>query len=926
MAMTGGIGYEIDQLTKLGVPELMRRQSVDPQLKYALALQEATKMVEAAARERDMAQQMPMPADVVGQMETSLAKRLAPGVQQQGQRSMQMQNRAAMGLPGQAAPNLARMANGGIVGYADGGDVEGKSAQAPMMGGENQRRAPYLDPALEKFLIELEALNAQKDAAFPQEKDLFDQKIQDLIDTTSPRVKRLASDSAFGLPKKSGMAMGGIVGYKKGGGIDIDALLDSLMMAESGGNPRAVSNAGAEGAYQIMPATAAQPGFGVSPMEGSRFDPEASRKFAKQYLQAMLDRYNGDVEAALVAYNAGPGNADKFVAAGKDYDVLPMAMQTKPYVERVMGEMPQADAGTKIDVRPGESYSQARRRTDQERANRALAARYATVPEKQETEMYEPNLADALAVAEAQTKLRGGPEMNMGERDPRFSDPANYLRDMGAKQEDDNKTLFAQAFPRAEQAVADYAEDKKLGGLGALRTVGRLQENRRNAFSQAFPKAAQAAADYAADKEMGGIGALRVAGRLQEQREANEMAEASRVLNYLKQQAQMQQMLEGIDPAADVQGFNEGGGVTGFLRNLIAPERESLEGVDLTEGEIVEAGMSPSELIEPFKDDPVGATANLILGAYGGAKLLGMTGKALQPVVQKYGPAAVQRARDLAAKAVTTPKMSGPGSAVRGPKGKMMSAEKAREAGVPLNRQFSPGRTAVTGALGAKAVGSFMDEEFPVAPTNVTVPTRAEAFRQTPLGNVMEVQNMMEDMYGPASKQQPATKKGIAGLLEQAKPYASTAASIAQILGRGAGASKGFEGAKFVEESARLRAAEQARQDRKEALEAELGVRREQIAATQAAAQAAAAARLNQEQMDQLTRFLTGEQYSTAALQKAKELGVDVSDPRVTQALEPLVRNFINLLKQSVGGMGGLEAQSGLSAEQKASLQAFLAS
>jgi hypothetical protein len=926
MAMTGGIGYEIDQLTKLGVPELMRRQSVDPQLKYALALQEATKMVEAAARERDMAQQMPMPADVVGQMETSLAKRLAPGVQQQGQRSMQMQNRAAMGLPGQAAPNLARMANGGIVGYADGGDVEGKSAQAPMMGGENQRRAPYLDPALEKFLIELEALNAQKDAAFPQEKDLFDQKIQDLIDTTSPRVKRLASDSAFGLPKKSGMAMGGIVGYKKGGGIDIDALLDSLMMAESGGNPRAVSNAGAEGAYQIMPATAAQPGFGVSPMEGSRFDPEASRKFAKQYLQAMLDRYNGDVEAALVAYNAGPGNADKFVAAGKDYDVLPMAMQTKPYVERVMGEMPQADAGTKIDVRPGESYSQARRRTDQERANRALAARYATVPEKQETEMYEPNLADALAVAEAQTKLRGGPEMNMGERDPRFSDPANYLRDMGAKQEDDNKTRFAQAFPRAEQAVADYAEDKKLGGLGALRTVGRLQENRRNAFSQAFPKAAQAAADYAADKEMGGIGALRVAGRLQEQREANEMAEASRVLNYLKQQAQMQQMLEGIDPAADVQGFNEGGGVTGFLRNLIAPERESLEGVDLTEGEIVEAGMSPSELIEPFKDDPVGATANLILGAYGGAKLLGMTGKALQPVVQKYGPAAVQRARDLAAKAVTTPKMSGPGSAVRGPKGKMMSAEKAREAGVPLNRQFSPGRTAVTGALGAKAVGSFMDEEFPVAPTNVTVPTRAEAFRQTPLGNVMEVQNMMEDMYGPASKQQPAPKKGIAGLLEQAKPYASTAASIAQILGRGAGASKGFEGAKFVEESARLRAAEQARQDRKEALEAELGVRREQIAATQAAAQAAAAARLNQEQMDQLTRFLTGEQYSTAALQKAKELGVDVSDPRVTQALEPLVRNFINLLKQSVGGMGGLEAQSGLSAEQKASLQAFLAS
>jgi hypothetical protein len=76
---------------------------------------------------------------------------------------------------------------------------------------------------------------------------------------------------------------------------------------------------------------------------------------------------------------------------------------------------------------------------------------------------------------------------------------------------------------------------------------------------------------------------------------------------------------------------------------------------------------------------------------------------------------------------------------------------------------------------------------------------------------------------------------------------------------------KALNGAKFVEESARLRAAEQARQDRKEALEAELGVRREQIAATQAAAQAAAAARLNQEQMRQLSDFLTGEQLTQTA-------------------------------------------------------------
>ena len=41
-------------------------------------------------------------------------------------------------------------------------------------------------------------------------------------------------------------------------------------------------------------------------------------EFAREYLQAMIDRYDGDIEAALIAYNAGAGNADKFIAAGRE--------------------------------------------------------------------------------------------------------------------------------------------------------------------------------------------------------------------------------------------------------------------------------------------------------------------------------------------------------------------------------------------------------------------------------------------------------------------------------------------------------------------------------------------------------------------------------------------------------------------------------
>lgn len=83
------------------------------------------------------------------------------------------------------------------------------------------------------------------------------------------------------------------------------ALLAALVEVESAFNPRAVSHAGAMGLAQIMPATAADLGL------ANAFDPAANLDAGAQYLAWLLDRYNGRLDLALAAYNAGPGRVDR---------------------------------------------------------------------------------------------------------------------------------------------------------------------------------------------------------------------------------------------------------------------------------------------------------------------------------------------------------------------------------------------------------------------------------------------------------------------------------------------------------------------------------------------------------------------------------------------------------------------------------------
>jgi len=105
-------------------------------------------------------------------------------------------------------------------------------------------------------------------------------------------------------------------------GID-GLLLASMVEVESSFNPQAVSYRGAVGLMQLMPATA-----GTVSVE-QLHDPELNVDRGARYLRQLLDRFGGDLELALAAYNAGPGNVRR-------YGGIPPFRETQHYVQKVL--------------------------------------------------------------------------------------------------------------------------------------------------------------------------------------------------------------------------------------------------------------------------------------------------------------------------------------------------------------------------------------------------------------------------------------------------------------------------------------------------------------------------------------------------------------------------------------------------------------
>ena len=152
------------------------------------------------------------------------------------------------------------------------------------------------------------------------------------------------------------------------------SLVDRVIWQESENDPNAVSGVGAAGLMQIMQSTMEDPGdeYGITEMDWvDRYDPEKNTRFGSEYLEAMLNKFDGDIELALIAYNAGARRAKKFDDAGRDYSLfwwrkdddgnflrdednnkIPgWAQESKKYVENIMGEQSITELPTMTEFR-----------------------------------------------------------------------------------------------------------------------------------------------------------------------------------------------------------------------------------------------------------------------------------------------------------------------------------------------------------------------------------------------------------------------------------------------------------------------------------------------------------------------------------------------------------------------------------------------
>ena len=141
---------------------------------------------------------------------------------------------------------------------------------------------------------------------------------------------------------------------------DAMGLMPSIFNTESNNTHRTASGGlvtspkGALGVAQIMPATAAKPGYGMKPINLHTSSADEQKAWATEYIGKIQKAHNFTTEQAVAAYNAGPGKVQQAIKSGGSNWLAQLTKETQNYVPKVMG-----GSASRASQSPGPSVSQA---------------------------------------------------------------------------------------------------------------------------------------------------------------------------------------------------------------------------------------------------------------------------------------------------------------------------------------------------------------------------------------------------------------------------------------------------------------------------------------------------------------------------------------------------------------------------------------
>lgn len=224
-------------------------------------------------------------------------------------------------------------------------------------------------------------------------------------------------------------------------------LLASLIYQESRGNPKAVSPVGAMGLTQMMPDTARY--LGVK----DPFNPKEAIHGGAKYLREQYDKF-GNVESALAAYNAGPGNVQK-------YGGIPPFKETQKYVPSILGRVQNRSIGTNTAPKSFSSYDDASSALDQ-----IMGGGASNTPQQASAQppSYKSSFNSYDDASSVLDQLVGPMEQPQGVTAPEAPAVSASSEGSGAYKGNLNKALsFAEG---AYRGTGGAVRDKLLGALG----------------------------------------------------------------------------------------------------------------------------------------------------------------------------------------------------------------------------------------------------------------------------------------------------------------------------------------------------------------------------------------------------------------------------------------------------------------------------